>query len=180
MTTLHVNVDKLERAVEPFGIVRSLSASADFPSGLRIKVRQDDPVALLSAGAGRRAPVSKDGTVLPKVRPESRLPLVKVGAVQASGLPDSAASRRLVAVLAAAPRKLRPFLARAYFAGRGSRVATRGGPVLYFGDGHRLGAKWAAAARVLADRTSRGASYIDVRLPDRPAAGGLAPLASAK
>ena len=35
-------------------------------------------------------------------------------------------------------------------------------------------AKWTAAARVLADPSSRGAAYIDLRLPDRPAAGGLA------
>ena len=34
-------------------------------------------------------------------------------------------------------------------------------------------AKWTAAARVLADRSSAGATYLDVRLPERAAAGGL-------
>jgi hypothetical protein len=34
-------------------------------------------------------------------------------------------------------------------------------------------AKWTTAAAILADPGSRGASYIDVRLPDRPVAGGL-------
>jgi hypothetical protein len=42
-----------------------------------------------------------------------------------------------------------------------------------FGDATRLRAKWAAASRVLADLEASGASYVDVRLPGRPAAGGL-------
>src|SRR5205823_1367001 len=47
------------------------------------------------------------------------------------------------------------------------------GPDLYFGAARRLRAKWIAAARVLADYSSRGASYLDVRVPERPAAGGM-------
>ncbi|MET0811192.1 MAG: hypothetical protein ABWY65_08780, partial [Thermoleophilaceae bacterium] len=46
-------------------------------------------------------------------------------------------------------------------------------PELIFGDARRARAKWAAAARVLADPEARGASYIDLRIPGRPAAGGL-------
>ena len=49
-------------------------------------------------------------------------------------------------------------------------VLAMDGPVLYFGDSHRLAAKWAAASRVLADASSRGATYLDLRLPERPAA----------
>jgi hypothetical protein len=49
----------------------------------------------------------------------------------------------------------------------------RNGPDLIFGDATDLEAKWAAAARVLADASSRGATYVDLRLPERPAAGGL-------
>ena len=44
------------------------------------------------------------------------------------------------------------------------------GPRLIFGNSALLHAKWDAAAAVLADPGSRGASYIDVRLPSRPAA----------
>ena len=47
------------------------------------------------------------------------------------------------------------------------------GPELIFGDGRRAEAKWIAATRVLADPDAEGATYIDVRLPGRPAAGGL-------
>jgi cell division protein FtsQ len=41
------------------------------------------------------------------------------------------------------------------------------------GSTERPRAKWAAAARVLSDSSSEGATYIDVRLPERPAAGGF-------
>jgi hypothetical protein len=42
---------------------------------------------------------------------------------------------------------------------------------VYFGDASRPHAKWLSLARVLADPSSAGASYVDVRLPERPAAG---------
>jgi hypothetical protein len=47
------------------------------------------------------------------------------------------------------------------------------GPDLIFGPATRLGLKWASAVRVLADRDASGADYIDLRIPGRPAAGGL-------
>jgi cell division protein FtsQ len=58
-------------------------------------------------------------------------------------------------------------------AGVGLVAELRAGPELRFGDPSRLPAKWIAAARVLAASGARGASYIDLRLPERPAAGGL-------
>ena len=36
-----------------------------------------------------------------------------------------------------------------------------------------MAAKWTAVTRVLADRDAAGADYIDLRIPGRPAAGGL-------
>jgi cell division protein FtsQ len=62
------------------------------------------------------------------------------------------------------------------FGSRGLTAALRDGPVLFFGDAARLRAKWTAIVRVLADRSSAGATYLDVRLPERPAAGGVEPL----
>jgi hypothetical protein len=76
-------------------------------------------------------------------------------------------------VLAAAPRGLRPELDRAFLGAEGIRVALRDGPMLEFGPPARLPAKWAAATRVLAARSSSGADTIDVRLPERPAATGF-------
>jgi hypothetical protein len=74
-------------------------------------------------------------------------------------------------VLAAAPPTLAGWVARVYEGHEGLTVAMRGGLLLYFGDDRRPHAKWLSAARVLASPSSAGAVYIDVRVPERPAAG---------
>jgi hypothetical protein len=53
----------------------------------------------------------------------------------------------------------------------GLTLVLRRNLLAYFGDDSRPHAKWLSLARVLADPSSAGASYIDVRLPERPAAG---------
>ena len=55
----------------------------------------------------------------------------------------------------------------------------RDGPDLIFGDARRAAAKWAAAARVLAEPSAAGATYLDLRVPERVAAGGLGPVPEA-
>jgi cell division protein FtsQ len=50
------------------------------------------------------------------------------------------------------------------------------GPDLIFGDASDARRKWLAAARVLADPSAAGAIYLDVRIPERVAAGGLGPV----
>jgi hypothetical protein len=52
-------------------------------------------------------------------------------------------------------------------------VVLREGPRVMFGDDARIADKWRAAAGVLASKHSQGAAYVDVRMPDRPVAGGL-------
>ena len=173
MTTLHVRQDELRRAVSSFPSVRSVSASAGFPNNLHIKVSEYEPVAALSASDGRRVAVSSADTLLRAVGPNAKLPAASVGSIPSSGRLEDAAAVKLVAVLARAPRALRPLIARAYPTADGITVAVRGGPLLYFGAPQRITAKWAAATRVLADGTAHGAGVIDVRLPDRPAARGF-------
>jgi hypothetical protein len=56
---------------------------------------------------------------------------------------------------------------------KGILLHLRDGPLLLFGNESRPLAKWLSAAAVLADPSSKGATYIDVRLPGRPLAGGL-------
>ena len=80
-----------------------------------------------------------------------------------------------VNLLAAAPPSLRARVVRLYRGKRGWALSVEQGPKLYFGGVGRLEAKWGAAAEVLAHRTSRGAAYVDVRIPERPVAGGLQP-----
>jgi cell division septal protein FtsQ len=180
MTTLHVGKRGLERAVSGYPIVHSISASSHFPSTLEINVHEYEPIAVLavpgSSGTspGKAVPVAFDGTLLPRIA-KATLPAVAVAVASAppsNGFPTPRV-KRLVAVLAGAPRALRPELERAYLGTEGIRVAMRDGPTLEFGTRGRLAAKWAAATRVLAARSSKGATTIDVRLPERPAASGF-------
>jgi cell division protein FtsQ len=53
----------------------------------------------------------------------------------------------------------------------GLHVELRPGPRLDFGGAGRPRAKWVAAARVLSDPRAAGASYLDLRVPERPLAG---------
>jgi cell division septal protein FtsQ len=172
MTTLHVRDDELERAVDSFPSVRSVSTTADFPDRLTVKVDEYDPVAALATGSGRRLAVSGDGVMLHGVGGGEKLPTVTVDAISNSRVLEDPKARVLVAALGAAPEELRRQLGRAYATKHGIRVAVRDGPVIQLGAPTRLGAKWLAATRVLADQGSAGAGLIDVRLPERPAAVG--------
>jgi cell division septal protein FtsQ len=172
MTTLHLRPKALEHAVSAYPIVHSISASADFPTTLRIQVHEYEPVALLSVPGGKGVPVASDGTLLPRIA-KATLPTVAVESAPTSAGFESPRVKRLVEVLAGAPRALRPELDRAYLGGEGIRVAMRDGPTLEFGLPAQIAAKWAAATRVLAARSSSGATTIDVRLPERPAASGF-------
>jgi cell division protein FtsQ len=170
MTTLHVEQRDLASAVSSFQSVRSVSAEADFPHSLRIEVSEWRPVAVVVGPDRRRVAVSSVGTLLSGVGPDAKLPTVVAAAVPTTGTLGDVHARALVRVLGGAPAPLRPLLDKAFLAGGVARVATRSGISIYFGEPTRLAAKWAAAARVLADPDARGADVIDVRTPARPAA----------
>ena len=183
-STLNVSVADLEQAVASYPIVHSLSVTPDFPHRLTIDVVEHRPVLALVVGS-RRVAVSASGTLLPGVAATSGLPVIRInGALPQREITDLA-TLQLVRVLGAAPDALRRRLLDArQRKGKGIVVRVRQGPDLIFGNAHRAAAKWAAAARVLADPKAAGASYVDVRLPERPAAGGLpvetiAPVAAA-
>ena len=67
MTTLHVRRSELAQAVDGFASVRSVTASADFPTTLHVHVEQYVPVAALVTPGGRRVAASADGTLLGSV-----------------------------------------------------------------------------------------------------------------
>jgi hypothetical protein len=77
-------------------------------------------------------------------------------------------------MLAAAPPALRARVQNVWTGSHGLSARMSSGPLLYFGTTERMEAKWAAIARVLEDPEAAGALYLDVRIPERTAGGGLA------
>jgi cell division protein FtsQ len=171
MSTLDVHPGTLRAAVAPFAVVREVRASASFPHGLRIEVIEQLPVAALTVGGSRTA-VAADGVVLGPGLLSSALPSL-------SGTYEPPLGQRLssptmlapLAVLGAAPAAMSKLVTRVFIGSQGLTVVMRNGLQAFFGDATRPHAKWLSLARVLADPSSAGASYVDVRLPERPAAG---------
>jgi cell division protein FtsQ len=169
MTTLHVELDELGRAVATYPTIRSLSASPSFPSGLTITVVERPPVAVAGESG---VPVAADGTLLPEVDVgKQQLPAIDVDVGEGGGTLDGPAREQAI-VLGAAPEPLSAVVERSTTADSGIEVALSNGIVLRFGDAARAGAKWEAAARILADPGLTSLTYIDLRIPDRPAVGG--------
>lgn len=175
MTTLHLRRDRLQRAVEGYPVVRALEVTADFPHGVGIHVVEHHPAALVASGRSR-VPVAADGSVLRGLPVKAgALPLVKTPRALPGDHLSQGDTLDLVGVAGAAPAALATRVEEVERdEERGIVVTLDEGPELVFGDASRVREKWAAATRVLADKASQGASYVDVRLPERPAAGGLA------
>jgi cell division protein FtsQ len=171
MTTLDVREGALRTAVAPYPVVEGVSASAGLLHTLRIRVRTYDPVGVIVSGSSRVA-VSSDGTLL-RGTPTAGLTVIAAKAPPGGDRARDMATLRLVGVLAAAPPALRERAQRVFLGRHGYTVTLAHGPVLYLGGAERLVAKWIAATRVLQDPSSRGATYVDLQVPERPAAGGL-------
>jgi cell division protein FtsQ len=171
MTTLDFDPAALRSAVSSFAVVASVRAGTSFPHTASISVSERPPVAALVT-AGERTAVAADGTVLGPALLSSNLPVVdgSVEPLQGARL-RAAPALACVGVLGAAPPALARYVARAYDGPEGVTVAMRNGLLVYFGDATRPHAKWISLARVLVSPSAAGARYIDVRLPERPAAG---------
>jgi cell division protein FtsQ len=171
MTTLDFNEDALHAAVSSFAIVGALHVDTSFPHSVSISVTERLPVAALQS-AGQRTAVAADGTVLGPAWLSSSLPLVRASVEPPAGARlREASALAAVTVLGAAPAPIARFVARAYNGSEGLTVAMRNGLLVYFGDATRPHAKWMSLARVLVSPSAAGALYVDVRLPERPAAG---------
>ncbi len=174
-STLNVNTAALRAAVAPFRVVRAVSVKTSFPHGMSIAVSEQLPVAALSEGGAHTA-VAADGVVLgPSLLSPSLAAIAAPGPAPRSGRVQNATVRAELTVLGAAPQVLLGWVEKVFEGKEGLTVQTHGGLQLYFGDATRPHAKWLAAARVLADSASAGAAYVDVRAPERPASGTVAP-----
>ncbi len=176
MSTLDLHPAALRAAVASFPVVQSVKAIPSFPHGLRIEVIEQPPVAALTIG-GTRTAVAADGVVLGPALLSGSLPALNAGqsAVQPLTGQHVQGTSLLaeLAVLGAVPKPLQRYVTHVYTSpgGQGLTVAMRSGLLVYFGDAWRPHAKWLSLARVLAAPSSVGATYIDVRVPERPAAG---------
>jgi cell division protein FtsQ len=181
MSTLDVETSELHAAVAVYPVVGAIEVHASFPHSLSIRVIEQPAVASVSV-AGVKTAVAADGVVLGAAHVSGSLPTL------AGTTPLSTGERvhnptmlAALAVLGAAPAQLAHEVTRAYSGTKGLTIALDGGLLVYFGDATRPHAKWASLARVLADASSAGAAYVDVRVPERPAAGfppGVTPPAS--
>jgi cell division protein FtsQ len=112
--------------------------------------------------------------LLPDVPIDSGLPVISTKSALPSERVTEGRAFELVRLVGLAPEPLRKRLTKVIVDSKLGIVAQiRKGPELRFGDASRLPAKWMSAARVLAAAGARGATYLDLRLPERPAAGGL-------
>jgi cell division protein FtsQ len=174
MSTLRVDGEALDDAVEPFASVADLRVRADFPHDLRIEVIEHEPVAILQSG-GSRVPATGAGLLLDGVKTDD-LPTVTSKAPVHDGRVQDRRARAALAVAAAAPPELRARSERLFWGEDGLSVELRDGPELIFGAARDARAKWTAVARVLAEDSSAGATYLDLRVPKLVAAGGVGPV----
>ena len=151
--------------------MRELHADADFPHRLRITVNSYDPIGSMEIG-GRSVAIARDGTVLDGTPTKGLTVIAATGSAAGTKITGTEATK-LVRLLAAAPAPLRSrALARVQGPGR-SRGRSARRPAGGLRGPHTVEAKWLSRRAVLADADSRGASYVDVRLPERPVAGPL-------
>jgi cell division protein FtsQ len=175
MTTLHVRTATLDDAVASYPSVAGLRVQTDFPHKLTIEVLEHRPVAALDSG-GRRIPVSGGGIVLTGVHADNDLPSIRVKMTPPDGRVNDHRTRDALAVAASAPHSLLARSDRLTWDHQGLTVDLRDGPPLIFGTAADAPSKWEAAARVLAEPSAAGATYLDLRVVGRVAAGGVGPV----
>lgn len=178
MTTLNVDEARLREAAAAFPVVARVEAEPEFPHAMTIHVVEHRPAALAVSGGAEQQPLAGDGSVLAGVSVEGDLPTIELAVAMPARQLGPGAASDAARVAGAAPAAIAArvdSLAREGLA-RGVVAQLEDGTELVFGAPERLAAKWAAAARVLAAEDAEGATYVDVRIPERPVAGGLTSL----
>ena len=181
MTTLHVREDVLRDAVARYTSVGDITIQTDFPHTLTIRVIERRPVAALARPAADARPGHRQrhhpARRHRRPRPPERLSRHASPAGRADHRqedPQRPRGRR-------ARRRNRcaagPTSSPSTTAASSQRSITD--PNWCSATASRREQKWAAAARVLAEISAQGATYLDLRIPGRVAAGGLAPVADA-
>jgi cell division protein FtsQ len=168
-STTDFSVAALRASVASYTLVEGVSAQTHFPHSVRIEVREREPIARLAVGR-HSFPLAADGLLVTGLAGTGSLATVRSAAMLSHGRTRDAFALLALRVLNDAPAPLRERAAAVTRADGALTIYLHRGPRLVFGNYALLHAKWDAAAAVLANPSSRGASYIDLSVPSRPAA----------
>lgn len=174
MTTLHVDVERLERAVASYPVVADLHVDADPPHALAIDVVEHRPLAAVPGPGGEPVAIAAGGLLLPSVEVEESLAELPVGEPVTGRRLSGRGAMEALAVLETAEPTLAERVVRVKRSpAAGGLVAVMDqGVELRLGEATDLERKWAAAAAVLGNGELGDAAYLDVSTPARPALGG--------
>ncbi|HEY1774667.1 MAG TPA: cell division protein FtsQ/DivIB [Solirubrobacteraceae bacterium] len=177
-TTTDFSLGALRSAVAPYTVIAGIRAQTHFPHGLTLEVKERHPVAHLQVGKHWYL-LDSSGLIITGAI-GAGLPVL-----HSDQLPTATRSRDSFVLLALrvisdGPAPLRARVVAVTVADGALTIYVHRGPKLIFGNGALPHAKWDAAAAVMAEASSRGASYIDVQVPSRPAAqvGDLATISA--
>ena len=151
--------------------------TTDFPHAMRIDVVEHKAVAALEVGDEQIA-ATGSGLLLRGVAVDSDLPTIRMDAPPAGERVTNANTRAALRIAAAAPDRLRERVLRLWTGPKGMMLALTDGPDLSSAtastpaaSGSRRPACWPAPE-------AAGATYLDLRIPERVAAGGLGPVST--
>jgi cell division septal protein FtsQ len=170
---------RIRSTAAAFPWVASVAVQRDWPRGVTVDVVMARPAAVAAVPGGEPALVSDAGRVLGPAPEAAGLGWLRLTrAPPAAGYALPAADRAGLAFLAAAQPAVAARV-RQLGADASGALSARidGGPELRLGRPERMEAKARALALVLAQVPPgeiAEASYIDLRIPKRPAIGGLA------
>jgi cell division septal protein FtsQ len=168
-TTTDFSVAALRAAVAPYTLIDGIRAQTHFPHGVSIEVQERQPVARMEVARHWFA-LAADGGVISGLAYAGPLASVHSTRMPSRGRTSDPFVLLALRVLTDAPAPLRARAAAVTRADGALTIYLHRGPRLIFGNYQLLHAKWDAAAAVLANPGSRGASYIDLTVPSRPAA----------
>jgi len=172
MTTMKLQVERLEEAVSAYPFVESITVQRHGAHAVTIDVAEQVPVAMVDIGGEAEVVDGRDQILGQSAIPHGLLPQLTLGTASANDTVTDPNTRAEVATLAAAPYAMLAHIQSASWNRQnGVVVALRSGPQVYFGAASELTQKWQDAVAVLQNSASRGAAYIDVSDPGRPAAG---------
>jgi cell division septal protein FtsQ len=172
MTTMNFDDAKIAEAASSFVDVAGVQVETDFPHSATIYVDVRRPV-LVARVSGHLVTLSQSGEVISTMHASAGLPHIDVKGTIVDGQVTTGRALSAARLLGAAPDILMRKVESIRWGKLGIVVQLERGPELYFGTSLNARAKWRDAAAVLASPDTKGAAYVDLRVPGRPAVGGL-------